>query len=208
MVTQELTKELSINDTNWAGQLLGQAFLNDPMLNYVIGDKKNKDQLITWFVTCSFRYGALFGQCYATQDNKGVLIMLPPDQTKMTMGKMYKAGMLAAPFKLGLTGFSNFMAMADFTDKEHKVSTPFHHYYLFGMGVLPDKQGQGVGKQLMAKALQIVDNNNMPCYLETQNKNNVPFYERFGFKVVSDKQVPKGGLQNWGMLRQQSSTSH
>jgi ribosomal protein S18 acetylase RimI-like enzyme len=195
-------KQLTIKDTNWAGQVLGQAFLNDPMLNYVVGDKKNKEQLITWFVTCSFRYGALFGQCFATSDNDGILIMLPPDQTKMTMGKMYKAGMLSAPFKLGLTGFSNFMTMADFTDKEHKLAAPSDHFYLFGMGVLPDKQGKGIGKQLMTKALQIADDNKMPCYLETQNKKNVSFYESFGFTVVSDKQLPKGGLQNWGMLRQ------
>ena len=92
--------KLSISDTHWAGQVLGQAFLNDPMLNFVIGDKKNKEQLITWFVTCSFRYGALYGECFATKDKDGVLIILPPDQTKMTMVKMYKAGMLSAPFKL------------------------------------------------------------------------------------------------------------
>jgi len=94
------------------------------------------------------------------------------------------------------------MTMADFTDKEHKLAAPFDHYYLFGMGVLSNKQGKGIGKQLMTKALQIVEAKKMPCYLETQNKNNVPFYEHFGFKVVSDKQLPKGGLQNWGMLRQ------
>ena len=94
------------------------------------------------------------------------------------------------------------MTMADFTDKEHKLAAQFDHYYLFGMGVLSNKQGKGIGKQLMTKALQIVEAKKMPCYLETQNKNNVPFYEHFGFKVVSDKQLPKGGLQNWGMLRQ------
>lgn len=195
-------KQLTIKDTNWAGQVLGQAFRSDPMLDYVVGDKKNKEDLITWFVTCSFRYGALFGQCFATLENDGVLIILPPNQTKMTMGKMYKAGMLAAPFKLGLASFSNFMTMADFTDKEHKHAAPFEHFYLFGMGVLPERQGKGIGKQLMSKALQIVDEKNMPCYLETQNKNNVLFYERFGFNVVSNKQLPKSGLQNWGMLRQ------
>lgn len=201
IITMDL-KQLTNADTPWAGQVLGQAFQGDPMLNYVVGDKKNKDQLITWFVTCSFRYGALYGQCYATKEQDGVLILLAPNQTKMTVGKMYKAGMLAAPFKLGLKGFSNFMTMADFTDKEHQKAAPFDHYYLFGMGVLPDRQGKGIGKKLMSKALEIVDKDQMPCYLETQNKDNVPFYKSFGFEVVSDQQLPAGGLQNWGMLRQ------
>ena len=94
------------------------------------------------------------------------------------------------------------MTMADFTEKEHKQAAPFEHFYLFGMGVLPEKQGKGIGKQLMTKALQIIDEKKLPCYLETQNKQNVPFYEKFGFSVVSDKHLPNGGLQNWGMLRQ------
>jgi hypothetical protein len=38
--------------------------------------------------------------------------------------------------------------------------------------------------------------------LETQNETNVPFYQKLGFEVVSDKEIPKGGLHNWGMLRQ------
>lgn len=42
----------------------------------------------------------------------------------------------------------------------------------------------------------------MQCYLETQNKNNVHIYQKFGFEVVSDKEIPTGGLHNWGMLRQ------
>lgn len=31
---------------------------------------------------------------------------------------------------------------------------------------------------------------------------NVPIYQKFGFEVVSDKEIPKGSLHNWGMLRQ------
>jgi predicted GNAT family N-acyltransferase len=70
------------------------------------------------------------------------------------------------------------------------------------VGVLPERQGIGVGKKLMIKALEIVDAHTMPCYLETQSKNNVPIYQKFGFEVVSDKEIPQGGLHSWGMWRQ------
>ena len=129
-------------------------------------------------------------------------MMLPPDQTKMTIGKMYKSGILAAPFKMGWASFSRLMTFMDFVEKEHKAATSSDHYYIMTVGVLPERQGKGVGKKLMTKALEIVDANNMPCYLETQSKNNVPIYQKFGFEVVSDKEIPKGGLHNWGMLRQ------
>ena len=129
-------------------------------------------------------------------------MMLPPDQTTMTIGKMYQSGILAAPFKMGWASFSRLMMVMDFTEKEHKAATSFDHYYIMTVGVLPERQGRGVGKKLMTKALEIVDAHTMPCYLETQNKNNVPMYQKFGFEVVSDKGIPKGGLHSWGMLRQ------
>jgi ribosomal protein S18 acetylase RimI-like enzyme len=110
--------------------------------------------------------------------------------------------MLAAPFKMGWASFSRLMTFMDFAEKEHKAATSSDHYYIMTVGVLPERQGIGVGKKLMTKALEIVDAHNMPCYLETQSKNNVPIYQRFGFEVVSDKEIPKGGLHNWGMLRQ------
>jgi hypothetical protein len=45
----------------------------------------------------------------------------------MTIGKMYKAGMLAAPFKTGWASFSRSMAFMDFAEKEHKAAAPFDH---------------------------------------------------------------------------------
>jgi ribosomal protein S18 acetylase RimI-like enzyme len=90
----------------------------------------------------------------------------------------------------------------DFAGKEHKAAASFDQYFILTVGVLPARQGMGVDKKLMAKALEIADANNMPCYLETQNKNNVPIYQRSGFEVASDKEIPKEGLHNWGMLRQ------
>jgi ribosomal protein S18 acetylase RimI-like enzyme len=129
-------------------------------------------------------------------------MMLPPNQTKMTLGKMYQSGFLAAPFKMGWASLSRMMTFMDFAENEHKAATSIDHYYIMTVGVLPERQGMGIGKKLMTKALKIVDANNMPCYLETQNKNNVAIYQKFGFEVVSAKEIPTGGLHNWGMLRQ------
>lgn len=195
--------ELSIKDINWATKVLEQAFYTDPMLNFIYGDTINKPGKLNSFFRATFRLAALYGECFSTAEKDGVLMMLPPDQTKITIGMMYKSGMLAAPFKMGWASFSRSMALMDFVEKEHKAAAPADHYYIMTVGVLPERQGRGVGKKLMTRALEIVDANKMPCFLETQNKNNVPIYQKFGFEVVSDKEIPSGGLHNWGMLRQE-----
>ena len=71
------------------------------------------------------------------------------------------------------------------------------------MGVLPVKQGKGIGKKLLNHALEIIDRQNLTCYLETQNIDNVAIYKKFGFEIISNKKLPKGDLQNWGMVRKQ-----
>jgi ribosomal protein S18 acetylase RimI-like enzyme len=193
---------LSIKDIDWAAKVLEQAFYKDPMLNFIYGDTINIPGKLNSFFRATFRLAASYGDCFSTAEKDGVLMMLPPDKTKMTIGMMYKSGMLAAPFKMGWASFSRMMTFMEFSEKEHKAATSSDHYYLMTVGVVPERQGQGVGKKLMTRALEIVDANKVQCYLETQNKNNIPIYQKFGFEVVSDKEIPTGGLHNWGMLRQ------
>jgi ribosomal protein S18 acetylase RimI-like enzyme len=194
--------QLTTEDNDWASKVLEQAFYTDPLLNFIYGDTINEPGRLNSFFRATFCLAALYGVCLGTTEKDGVLMMLPPDQIKITIGKMYKSGMLAAPFKMGWASFSRSMRFMVFAEKEHKAATSFDHYYIMTVGVLPERQGMGVGKKLMTKALEMVDAHNMPCFLETQNQNNVPMYQKFGFEVVSDKEIPNGGLHNWGMLRQ------
>ena len=45
------------------------------------------------------------------------------------------------------------------------------------------------------------DKDGVPCYLETQTASNVAFYQKRGFKVVSDGVVPDQEIRIWTMLR-------
>ena len=78
---------------------------------------------------------------------------------------------------------------------------PGPHWYLWGLGVEPSEQGKGIGGALMLPILARAEAEGVPCYLETQNEANVPFYRKHGFEVVSDGEVPKRGLRVWAMVR-------
>jgi ribosomal protein S18 acetylase RimI-like enzyme len=67
------------------------------------------------------------------------------------------------------------------------------HWYLGLLGVDPAFQGKGLGGTLLTHRLEECDASHMPAYLETQKPENLPFYERFGFKVrdeISDDGCP------------------
>jgi ribosomal protein S18 acetylase RimI-like enzyme len=53
----------------------------------------------------------------------------------------------------------------------------------------------------MQPVLERAEAEGSPCYLETDNEANVLFYEKHGFRVVSEDEVPKHGLRFWAMVR-------
>ena len=63
------------------------------------------------------------------------------------------------------------------------------HWHLGPIGVLPTHQGSGIGSILMERFCKEVDACLAKAYLETDLDKNVRFYEKFGFKVVSESEI-------------------
>lgn len=62
------------------------------------------------------------------------------------------------------------------------------HWYLPIIGCDPLYLGQGLGGMLMKTALERVDEDRLPAYLESSNPRNVSLYERHGFEVIGEIQ--------------------
>lgn len=81
-----------------------------------------------------------------------------------------------------------------------------HHWHLDPLAVLPERQRQGIGTQLMNHFCEHVDSHEAAGYLETTTMDNVHFYERFGFSVIGETSIL--GLPAWLMWRPKSQGSH
>jgi ribosomal protein S18 acetylase RimI-like enzyme len=84
----------------------------------------------------------------------------------------------------------------------HKRLTPFPHWYLEIIGVTPENQGKSFAGKLIRDMLVKIDEEGLPCYLETVEEKNVGIYRRFGFEVIETSQVPGTPLFTWAMLRE------
>jgi GNAT superfamily N-acetyltransferase len=73
--------------------------------------------------------------------------------------------------------------------------------YLLNLAVESARQQHGIGSALIVPVLARADRNKQPCYLETNNPNNLPFYTKHGFVVAHSGQVPNNGPAFWAMLR-------
>lgn len=63
------------------------------------------------------------------------------------------------------------------------------HWHLGPIGVLPSHRKQGVGSQLMERFCNEVDHCAATAYLETDLDENVRFYRKFGFEMISKSNI-------------------
>lgn len=77
------------------------------------------------------------------------------------------------------------------------------HSHLGPIGVDPNVQGKGVGSALLRTHCQDLDRRNLTGYLETDRPENVPIYEKFGYRVINQTQVL--GIVNYFMERKPTS---
>jgi len=85
---------------------------------------------------------------------------------------------------------------------EHDPEVPHSH---FGpLAVDSDLQGKGIGSLLLSAYCRQLDDTAMLAYLETDKRENVTLYERFGFVVTGEADVI--GVKNWFMTREAQSS--
>lgn len=120
--------------------------------------------------------------------------------------RLLRSGLYATPLKMGLPAYRRFDTYMAYASKLHHRLAPKSHWYLWAVGVVPPSQGKGVGGRLLKAGLTRANTEGTACYLETGVASNIHFYERHGFRVVEEGQVPRQGLPVWAMLHEAEST--
>ncbi|HEY6078262.1 MAG TPA: GNAT family N-acetyltransferase, partial [Polyangiaceae bacterium] len=90
---------------------------------------------------------------------------------------------------LGLKRMPGALRLLGTMEEAHERLAPEPHFYLFLVGVDPERQGRGLGAQALTPTLQQCDRDGRQAFLETAQPSNVAFYERRGFRI---RQVLEG----------------
>ena len=184
-----------------AAAVATRAFANDPMFTYIFPNAARRLAPLRRFMGAALRYGVLFGEVATTTDNAGTALWLAPNQTNVTPAHMLRSGMAALPITVGVGAFRRFLTVVSYGERVHAQIVREPHWYLLNLAVDPPRWRQGIGSALLAPVLARADQNGQPCYLETNNPSNLPFYARHRFEVAHAGQVPNGGPAFWGLLR-------
>jgi ribosomal protein S18 acetylase RimI-like enzyme len=138
-----------------------------------------------------------FVQMTTTANLGGIAIWCGPERWEPPNRAMLGALPRLLP-AIGLGGASKLISGMGAMKKVHPKDP---HWYLMGLGTDPPHQRTGVGTALVTPKLEECDRQHLGAYLETQKAINVPYYERFGFRVTGEIDLPKGGPHLWLMWR-------
>jgi GNAT superfamily N-acetyltransferase len=127
-----------------------------------------------------------FGTAYVSTDFRGAALWLPPgtEADGKALDKVFRA-------TVKREHLDDLLATFERMEQSHPREP---HWYLPQIGVDPAAQGQGLGAKLMRHALTRCDREGALAYLEASKPQNIPFYERHGFKAVGEIQVGAGPL--------------
>jgi GNAT superfamily N-acetyltransferase len=187
------------NEAALLGEILADAFAEDPVFQWLIDPNvRNRDQrMLTFFTSMSRTYLRQKKPCYIAGDGSAAAMWAAPGKWALPMSEM---ALEAAP---QTAAFGRRLQRALRTQLQIEALHPGSpkHWYLAYLGSRQDKQGQGLGSQLLREVLSKADADGVPAYLESSNERNVPLYERHGFKVVEELRALGKGPLVWRMWR-------
>jgi ribosomal protein S18 acetylase RimI-like enzyme len=186
-----------------AALMLAQAFFDYPVSVYSYPDENRRVKKLPYFFRYVLHYCINYGEVYTTSPNiEGIAVWLISENFPMTMWRLLRSVPLPVFLNLGTESGTKMRAFSDYIDGVHQRLTPFRHWFLQTIGVDPQYQGKGYASKLLSPMLVRIDEEGLPCYLETMDEKDVPLYEHFGFQVVDESTVPATNLTNWAMLRE------
>jgi ribosomal protein S18 acetylase RimI-like enzyme len=191
-------RKATVADRALALDALVRAFYDDPVLQWFFPDDRRRGRQLEGLF--DYLWEKLWHRhqlVYTTDRVSGVAIWLPPgrwrigllEQLRLLPAYAVKVGWRDLP--RGLRGFN-------LLGSKHPHES---HFYLHFLGVAPEWQGKGIGRELLQPVLARCDRAQFPAYVEATTARSRSCYERNGFRVTQEILYPNGP-PTWLMWRE------
>jgi GNAT superfamily N-acetyltransferase len=172
--------------------VFGRAFVVEPMMRWPLCEGDDIEERLVHAFELFMEDPIRLGMVWEAGDALGALIWIPGDQ----MDALDAANQAMRSVFEREDGARRFDQLWDWVESKHPEE-PLA--LLDSVAVEPAAQGRGVGSALIRARLDQARVAGHGALLETGNPRNVPLYERHGFRVVNDADVPGGGPHIWFM---------
>lgn len=176
---------------------LAKAFQNDPALSWIVPDAERRRMRLPMLFDILFKSDLPTGMILKSAGDEAVSLWRAPDTADTGLLELLRS--IIPMIRVFGTGIGRGMAISNALDAHHPKG--FSYWYLHFVGVEPGFQGRGWGGAIIRDGLARTAADGLPTYLETATPENVALYQRLGFDIIEEWNVPDGGPHFWSMLR-------
>ncbi|CAM5639889.1 GNAT family N-acetyltransferase [Streptomyces avidinii] len=186
------------SDRDAVARLLDESFRTDPVSSWVFPDPEHRaavhGKFLGVFVDVALEEGRID---YATDGSAAALwLRIPAGDPE---GEVVEDEVPARMRAVADPDNERCELVGRLTGAVHPTAE--EHEYLLMIAVAPDRQGQGLGSELMRPVLERCDREGVPAYLEASSERSKELYERLGWEFTGEVvRLPEGPLM-WPMWR-------
>jgi GNAT superfamily N-acetyltransferase len=172
---------------------LATAFYDDPVFRWFSPDDRRRGAMLPSLFEVFVAAFGTYGETYADDDVAGAALWAAPGTDPFGAEPAYAERLEA------IVG-SDAPRLFEVVELFEAQTPPEPHYHLQFLGVVPERQGAGLGGALMAPILKRCDRDGASAYLEATSDRNRRLYEHHGFRARGAIQLPDGPAV-WRMWR-------
>jgi GNAT superfamily N-acetyltransferase len=177
-------------------ETLALAFQTDPALSYILEDDARRSRRLPILFETLVHGDAKVGRVMRSSGGEAAALWRAPGKADTGSGEFI--AQMWPMLRIFGTALPRALRVVEGIDS-HRPKGSF--WYLHFVGVRPGHQGKGWGGRIIREGLARADGEGLPSWLETATPENVPLYQRLGFVIQCEWDVPKGGPHFWGMMR-------
>jgi ribosomal protein S18 acetylase RimI-like enzyme len=193
---------LTLSDLEPMAQVLAQSFEEDPLVSYILPNKKTRVKTVAKFFRAMGRLNIRAESAYGVGDPlEGVAVWSFPNKPEASATPKDLLSFLPVLFSSYFIGVRRARPILHQIEANHKKHAPDPHFYLDNLGVLASARGKGLSSKLIRPFLQMADEQKVFAYTDTVTDANVPLYEHFGFECVERIPITGTGVTVYALKR-------
>ncbi|MDA9555743.1 GNAT family N-acetyltransferase [Pelobium sp.] len=165
--------------------ILTSSFDKNESVNYIAKQDHKRVERIKSLMDYSFEMCYNNGNVYLTDDKKGCALVLYPHKKESSIQSI----LLDIKLILRCIGIGNIGKAMKRESAIKELQPKIPMYYLWFIGVDAKYQNNGIGSQLLEFVIADSEEKQLPVFLETSTLKNLPWYQKFGFKIYNELQL-------------------
>ena len=193
------TVPVSTSEVELLGSVLTRAFYSDPRAEYILPYAETRGAVLSWlFDSAIIAAGRLWDDVYTIQDASGVALWVRPG-SELTLERFLINGAISLPLNFDRSSIMRWIHVIRYFKCVRRSVMDKQYWRLIALRA--DASRPSNHGELVDPILTKADSEHRPCYVETFDDNELPFYAQRGFRIIGAGKIPKDGPKFWALVR-------